>query len=90
MSIKLGQSGTQIPVSPAMQVTFLSCAGKAERDGGMMKLRQRISGGFRSDDGAKDFALIRSVRSTARKQGWDIVQTLNEDPTRLIANLRLV
>jgi transposase len=61
----------------------------AERDGRMMKLRQKISGGFRSEDGAKDFAVIRSVLSTARKQGWNMLQTLTGDPVRLIADLRL-
>src|SRR4249919_3798268 len=48
----------------------------AEQDGRMMKLRQKISGGFRSEDGAKDFAVIRSVLSTARKQSWDALQAL--------------
>src|SRR6478736_4789062 len=57
----------------------------AEQDGRMMKLRQKISGGFRSEDGAKDFAVIRSVLSTARKQGWNLPQTLTNTPARLIA-----
>src|SRR3982751_4952931 len=61
----------------------------AERDGRMMKLRQKISGGFRSMDGAMDFAVIRSLLSTARKQGWDILQTLNANPDSLITNLRV-
>src|SRR3954465_9929233 len=59
----------------------------AERDGRMMKLRQKISGGFRSVDGAEDFAVIRSLLSTARKQGWDLLDTLQNDPAKLIAKL---
>jgi transposase len=61
----------------------------AERDGRMMKLRQKISGGFRSEDGAKAFAVVRSVLSTARKQGWDMLSTLTGDPDRLLSQLRV-
>jgi transposase len=60
----------------------------AERDGRMMKLRQKISGGFRSEHGAKDFAVIRSALSTARKQRWDLLATLTADPMRLDLQLR--
>ena len=60
----------------------------AEQDARMMKLRQKISGGFRSEDGATDFAVIRSVLSTARKQGWNMLQTLTAKPTQLLAELR--
>ena len=60
----------------------------AKQDGRMMKLRQKISGGFRSEDGAKDFAVIRSALSTARKQGWNMIATLTADPYRLLSQLR--
>ena len=33
-----------------------------------MKLRQKISGGFRAYDGAENFAAIRSLTQAARKQ----------------------
>ena len=62
----------------------------AERDGGMMKLRQKISGGFRSNQGAKDVAVIRSVLSTARKQRWNILQTPTGEPARLMADIRVI
>src|SRR5271169_589229 len=62
---------------------------QAERDGRMMKLRQKISGGFRSLQGAMDFALIRSFFSTARKQGWNIIDALTHHPSHLAKSLRL-
>jgi transposase len=61
----------------------------AEQDGRMMKLRQKISGAFRCQDGATDFAVIRSVLSTARKQGWNMLQTLTGHPEGLIATIRV-
>ena len=61
----------------------------AEQDGRMMKLRQKISGGFRSLAGAMDFATIRTLISAARKQGWDLLAALIGEPGRLIAELRL-
>jgi transposase len=73
---------------------FLSTPGvsftnnQAERDARMMKLRQKISGGYRSQASAEDFAVIRSVLSTAKKQGWDVVLTLMQHPKKLIHSLK--
>lgn len=61
---------------------------QAERDARMMKLRQKISGCFRAAANANNFATLRSVLSTARKQGWNILNTLSENPAPLAANLR--
>ena len=63
---------------------------EAERDLRMAKLRQKISGGFRSERGAYNFARMRAVIATARKQGWNVLQTLvHPDPMKLIPQLRL-
>ena len=62
---------------------------EAERDLRMGKLRQKISGGFRSMQGAWDFANLRSVIATARKQRWNVLETLaHPDPIQLITQLR--
>lgn len=61
----------------------------AERDGRMMKLRQKISGGFRALTGAEDFAVIRSLLSTAKKQQWDVLNAINTNPHTMIAKLQL-
>lgn len=49
---------------------------EAERDLRMAKCKQKISGGFRSVQGANQFARIRGFISTARKQGWNIMQSI--------------
>lgn len=49
---------------------------QAERDLRMMKLKQKISGGFRSVKGAETFMTIRSVLSTAQKRGLDLLDVL--------------
>ena len=61
---------------------------QAERDVRMMKVKQKISGGFRCQHGATDFAAIRSFISTAKKQRWNVIQALTQDPKSLLASLR--
>jgi transposase len=61
---------------------------EAERDARMMKLRQKISGGFRTSQGADNFATLRTLIGTARKRGWDMLETLSCNPTQLIPRLR--
>ena len=63
---------------------------EAEHDLQMAKLRQKISGGFRAERGAYNFARMRAVIATAQKQGWNVLQTLvHPDPMQLIPQLRL-
>ena len=60
---------------------------QAERDIRMMKVKMKISGGFRTQAGAETFATLRSIISTARKQAWNILQTLATPSHRLISDL---
>jgi hypothetical protein len=47
----------------------------------------KISGAFRTVKSARDFAAMRSVAATARKQGWNILRTLTACPHALSLSL---
>ena len=44
----------------------------------MMKLKQKISGGFRTEKGAQVFCNIRSLLATATKQGLNLLTTIED------------
>lgn len=48
----------------------------AERDIRMMKLQQKVSGCFRTFNGAERFAVVRSFISTVKKQGKNVFESL--------------
>jgi len=60
----------------------------AERDLRMTKVKQKISGSFRSLEGAEAFATIRGYISTVRKQGYSAFAALRAfldgDPVNLV------
>ena len=61
----------------------------AEQDLRMMKVKTKISGGFRTPQGAVDFAHLRSVIASARMHGFNISKALALTPEQLAAHLKL-
>ena len=49
----------------------------AERDLRMIKLKQKVSGSFRTIDGAHAFAACRSFISTVQKQGFNVFESIS-------------
>ena len=49
---------------------------QAERDLRMIKVQQKVSGGFRSQAGAERYCVVSRYISTVRKQGLNLIQVI--------------
>ena len=60
---------------------------QAERDLRMIKVQQKVSGCFRSEDGAKRFCDLSSSISTVRKLGLNLIASIKSAITGAPASL---
>ena len=60
----------------------------AEQGGRMAKVKMKISGCFRTIEGARTFAILRGAADTARKQGWNVLDAFRTPSAILTASLK--
>jgi len=61
----------------------------AEQAARMMKVKMKISGCFRTMEGAHIFVILRGAADTARKQGWNVLDTFKTPSAVLITRLKI-
>jgi len=61
----------------------------AEQGGRMAKVKMKISGCFRTIEGARIFVILRGTADTARKQGWNVLDAFKAPSAVLIAKLAI-
>lgn len=54
----------------------------------MAKVKMKISGCFRTIEGARIFAVLRGTADIARKQGWNALEAFKSPADCLIARLK--
>ena len=62
---------------------------EAEQGLRMPKVREKVSGCFRTKKGMENYCILRSVTETGRKQGWGTLDTLRAGPAEFIKLLKI-
>ena len=62
---------------------------EAEQGLRIPKVREKVSGCFRTKKGVENYCILRSVTETGRKQGWGTLDTLRAGPAEFIKLLKI-